>query len=333
MVDTRAPVLAVTNPVNAEFSAQASYTLRGTVDDGAGSGIASLSYSFDYDNDPDNELTATWEPITITGANWSKNIIDLGTEGQKTVAVRTLDVLGYKSIIGPVSFYYDQAAPTLSETSAVLLTAPSGNGVTIGGTAGDSNEIQKVLITRMKDEVAQSTVELVPSAAQKKSFPYTYNAITNNAANDGQWKFTITVVDIAGRSSQVLERTVLLDNTDPATPSINAFAGQYVENSLPASGTAPEGGSDEITRSGIGKVQYRMDNGSWVDANGTDAWFKTVDLSYALADLWTHEGTHLFEVKSIDRVLNESPIVGRNFTIDRADPGFDCHQSGCGISL
>ncbi len=301
--DSAAPVLTVTNPVDAEFIDGASYTIRGQVTDEGGKGVSTLEYSTDGGS--------TWTPIPLTGLNWSVGGVDfsVGGEGNKTLEVRASDGLNAASTV-TVDFYYDESPPSLSEdgigTDAQVVR--SGD-FTLSGVASDTNALSDVRITATKDGISQGEVYSTTSAGA-----YSYSrTLPGDGSEDGVWEYRLTASDVAGRTTEVV-RTVLIDETAPVVPVIDAFAGAYQVNELVSSGTASDGGG-----SGVQIVEYSFDQTNWGTATGTGSWFRTIDISVATGAGLT-EGDHTLYVRAIDRAGNESASGTRVFTVDRADP-------------
>ena len=88
LVDSSSPNLAVSAPGSGEGVEVTSYTIRGTVEDGAGRGVTNLAYSLDSTDGVDG----SWTDIT-PAFSWSVSGIDFSTggEGPRTLWVRASD--------------------------------------------------------------------------------------------------------------------------------------------------------------------------------------------------------------------------------------------------
>ncbi|WP_037547275.1 beta strand repeat-containing protein, partial [Spirochaeta lutea] len=312
VIDTESPDLTLTAPVDGEFIDSGSYTIRGQVTDNGGKGVTSLEYSTD---------NATWTTIPLSGFNWSVTGVDFSTggEGNRTLYVRATDGLNPESS-QQVDFYYDTADPSLSEDNYSAAQEITNGDFTFTGDVSDSNALKDtgaLVITASKDGGASSQVysrSAAQIAADGGSYSYTV-VLPDDGSDDGTWVYTITATDVAGRTKSET-RTFLIDETDPDTPVIDAFAGAYQVNELVSSGTAADGGS------GLQTVEYSFDQSNWSPASGTSSWFRTVDISMSAANV-NHrlgQGNRTLYVRAIDRAGNVSPVGSRSFTVDRADP-------------
>ncbi len=101
-LDTASPLLTISAPSANSWVDTANYTIRGTVSDGAGKGVASLAWSLD---------NATWTPITLSGLNWSTSIdVSGGGEGAKTLYLKASDGLNPDATAN-AAFSYDLVQP------------------------------------------------------------------------------------------------------------------------------------------------------------------------------------------------------------------------------
>lgn len=302
MIDTASPLLAITSPSTGEGVSSDSYTIRGTVDDGSGKGVASIEYSLDSTDG----TNGTWNTIT-KAASWNAGITLTGGEGLRTLWVRASDGLNLAAV-KQVSFQYDKDPPILTEGTSGLDEALVNRkeSVSFGGSASDSNALESVQV-RLNGGTPADVTE--PFA----SWTYTLSAPSDNS-NDGTYKIEFIATDVAGRT-KIITRNVTIDTTKP-TIEITSNPGAYITNSLAVAGTAGDGSG-----SGVATTYYRIGGSTGDPATGTltgsDNWFKTIDTS-GLA-----EGTHRVYVWSVDRAGNKSAEVSQNFTIDRADPIID----------
>lgn len=294
MIDTASPLLAITSPSTGEGVSSDSYTIRGTVDDGSGKGVASIEYSLDNSN---------WQPIT-KAASWNAGITITGSEGEKTLYVRASDGLN-TAVVKQVSFQYDKDSPALTEATSGLTESLvyKNTAVAFGGSASDTNELASVQVSL---NGGASTDVTGPFA----NWTYTLSAPSDNS-NDGTYKIEFIATDVAGRT-KIITRNVTIDTTKP-TIEITSNPGAYITNSLAVAGTAGDGSG-----SGVATTYYRIGGSTGDpktgDLTGTDNWYSTIDTS-GLA-----EGSHTVFVWAIDRTGNKSDEISQGFVIDRNDP-------------
>ncbi len=129
-IDLNAPTVSITDPAsNGAVLVGSAYSLTGTADDGAGSGVSLIEVSTDGGS--------IWTSATGT-SNWNKllNLNTLG-EGARSVRVRATDAAGNVSGASIRTYYIDQVAPTIN------ITAPTNTvnnaTFTLAGTAFDTN--------------------------------------------------------------------------------------------------------------------------------------------------------------------------------------------------
>lgn len=312
VIDTTSPTLEVTSPSTDELVDGTSYTIRGKVTDESGRGVQTLEYSLNSTDGVDGD----WTEVADPSFNWSVAGVDFsgGGEGAKTLWVRASDGLNPVSAQS-VSFSYDTSAPALSEdaigTDAQVI---QGSDFSLSGEVDDSNAISTVRIDATKDGVDQG--EVYNQSPGTLPFSYSYDVtLPGDGSSDDLWIYTIRVTDGGGRELS-LDRTVLIDETAPAAPSLDPFAEAYQVNGLAMSGSAAEPVADE--GSGIGLVEYRVNGTPWSPANGTASWYKTVDIGATGLNL--SEGAHTLYVRATDRAGNISAEVSQLFTVDRANP-------------
>ncbi len=309
-VDTQAPVLTVTAPLEGEGVSTTSYTIRGTVDDGAGRGVQSLQYSLDSTDGVDG----TWIDIPRAAA-WSVPGVDFsaGGQGAKSFRVRASDGTNAATVV-PVSFSYDTESPVLSVTgitgTAQVIRSASYSLVL---SANDTNALKSVVIGATRDGVSQGNrYSWTAPDTSTTTHGYTYTETIADSSKDGLWVYTITVTDQANRTVSTT-RTVLIDTINPAAPVFTSSQAGYVTTSLSVAGTAVDGGS------GVQTVYYRL-NGNAGDPEtgtltGTDNWFGTIPVPDTLA-----QGAYTVYVWTVDRAGNESAEANQSFVKDTENP-------------
>ncbi|MBN1242520.1 MAG: Ig-like domain repeat protein [Spirochaetales bacterium] len=298
--DTTGPSLTVTTPAASEFLETATKTFQGSVNDGAGSGVASVEYSMDSSDGSDG----AWFAANVAGTNWNVADVALGAQGAKFAWFRSTDALGNRTLLPRVDFYYDSAPPAIDETAVGTTDEVLTNAdVTLSGSASDLNALTNVTVSATKGGVAQGTLHT--DAASPDSWTYTHPA---TLANNGLWVFTITATDAAGRSSSV-QRTVRIDTIAPVPSITLPGAGAFVSGS---SYTASGGASDANI---VAAVEWSIDGATWYSVgSGTTSWSASLDLATI------GEGSRTLQVRATDEAGNLSAPVSRPFVVDLNSP-------------
>jgi len=316
-VDTQSPTLTITAPAANEWldAANNPYTLRGTVTDDGGKGVTHLEYSSTSD------FSSDVHPIPLAGLNWSVEDVDFSTggEGSRTLYFRTGDGLN-SDVIENVTFYYDEAAPIISESEiGTTDTQYSGDDFVLSGLWTESNQLDEIRISYTKDGGASQAVTTLTPETSGTDETWTYTVPVDNdgtgdgeetGIQDGLYVFTITAEDSAGRSA-TLTRSIGIDTTIPTiTPTASSIAG-YQDESVSISGTAEDPGTGA---SGIEKVQYSFDDTNWFDANGTTNWSYNIDVS-TLA-----EGNQTLYFRAVDKGHRTSNSDTTTIKVDHDAP-------------
>lgn len=242
-----------------------------------------------------------------------------------------------------VSFSRDDLPPKLTLTAPpAVINVASGTSFSLSGTTSDTNP------TAYPDVTVQYTKNGVPqggafSAAVNTAgafrddpgnpWSWTFTVDTAGHTTDGDYTFTVTAVDAAGKTT-AKTASVTIDTRAPAAVvgqpgSYASSAPQYWLSGTTSafSGTA----SDFVTSTFnlISKVYYVVDTlgvdhsgddpvaAGWPLAAGTSNWSATIDLS---SPQFTPEGQFSLWVASYDNAGNRSPVVRRDFGVDQAPP-------------
>ena len=243
--------------------------------------------------------------LYVNATDRAGNIRSFGGEG---------DVGGYDNPEEDEGEFYlvvDPNDPTITET-AIGDTAEQFTNADfdLSGDFGDNGPVA-LRIAATWDGASQGVVFTDETAGA-----YTYSrTLPGDGSENGTWVYTLTATDDSGRSAAVT-RTVIIDETAPADPTIDPFDGDYQVDELAARGDASDG------ESGVATVFYSTNytdddddtNDAWLPATGTGNWFRDVDVS------GLGLGDQTLYVRSQDRAGNFSQVVNRIFTIDRQDP-------------
>ncbi|MDP3178467.1 MAG: hypothetical protein Q8M76_11235, partial [Spirochaetaceae bacterium] len=314
-VDTTVPTLTVSAPVNGESTTNSVYAIGGTARDTGGvgfDGAADIEYKLD---------AGSWTSLTLSGTNWSKSDLNLGaTQGSHILNFRSTDKLGNIATLGPLTLYYDNALPTVSESTIGTTDARyRKTNITYGGTIGDTNGLTGFTISVDGGTATAAGISVTDmdgadnqlgTADDGGAWTYTADVDTDGAGADPglaeeTHSLVFSVTDIAGKTAS-LTRTVVVDTTVP-TASVVAVSG-YVSGTIPISGT-----SSDANLSGV-EYQLGGTGGAWTAASGTTSWTGSLDLSSAA------EGALTLYVRSLDRAGNYSINATTTVNVDRASP-------------
>ncbi len=295
-IDTSAPVIEVRAPAPNEPTDQANYTLRGSAyDTGSGLLVGSLVYVLNGGEE---------KPLSLIGQTWTADAT-LGSEGACQLVVKGRDLLGNAYTSDVVTFYYDKANPALTETAVGEDTKLTNGGFELHGSASDTNALSSLVVSVTKNDVAVKS--WAPVALSGKSANWAHAVALTDLVGDGSYVFTVTVRDIAGRTSS-LQRIVKVDTTKPEVTGMNLG-----NNELVRSASYTVLGSAADTGSGVARIEYSVDGTSWHGGTGGADW------SVALSGL-TDGLTKKFFVRAIDGAGNVGDAYERSYRVDLADP-------------
>ncbi len=295
-VDTTPPLLTISAPSANSWVDTATYTIRGTVSDGAGKGVASLAWSLD---------NATWTPITLSGLNWSTSIdVSGGGEGAKTLYLKASDGLNPDATVN-AAFSYDLSNPTITETvinttNLVYQTVD----FTLGGSIADTNAVANLQVEASKNGGPYTVVLSQAQSGQNAAWTYSKTVDPSGAhADDGAYAYRVTVTDAAGKTTS-LNRLVTVDTTRPVVAvAVPSAASWNQGTNLTISGTVSEVNP-------VPSVEYAVDAAPWTAPSGARSWFATLklDMDGAGPDTGLAEGNHTLHVRATDAAgLRASP--------------------------
>ena len=336
--DTKNPELEITAPVLNEPVATLGKVIKGTASDD-GYGIDKVEYKL-YRGlvSSANEATATVvtsEDKDVTSENFqlerkgeqwyikdSTNGMPLGTtEGQLTLKVTATEKMngtyGGGSTSKYVSFYFDKANPNLDETGVGTTGKTTNTTFTLSGTASDSNALVSVTINWTVGEADKSvTLTTDENDVWSQEFVVgTANSSANNYVEDGANEFTIIATDITGKTKQ-LTRTVTVDTQEPTVGDITVTttgttvgtATWYKTSSIEVTPAVTEHGL-----SGISKVEYQAEDGTWTPLS-------YVDEKYQGTIRFSGDGAKTFKIRATDVATNVSDEKSTTINIDTSAP-------------
>ncbi len=330
IVDTTKPVAVINTPSSLPSSNPAYWlsgptaSIGGTASDsGSGaSGVANVYYTTAAKGAGQPAFsTSTWT-LAAGAANWNGTIKLTGAgsigEGEFTLYVAAVDAVG--NIQTPTSrdFGVDQSDPTVSEGHSA--SSATKLAFTLSGSIGDTNALAALTVTEKKGASAPESVTIAAPAIVSGTGPTAWSTISLpiHGLTDGSYLYTITVTDVAGKTSQ-LTRTVKIDLTPP-TVAINAIPAWISGSAYTVSGT----GGDPIVSlnaSGVSAIANNLDgagwtNAAWVDtsggANTSGTWSATLT--------GLTEGSHSIQVQATDAAANACAPVLASFGVDFSPP-------------
>jgi hypothetical protein len=314
--DLDSPTITVTTalagqPARNFFNQNYALTIKGTAQEAASpplqSGLAGIQYYVRSGLNAALPATPAW--LDATGsASWVANVdlTDAGTypDGDYTVFLRSLDLMGNASAPRSYTVTGDRVAPTLTETEI-----------------NTSNTVYKPATFDIGGEISDARSGL-------SSFSYTRNGsasinamglinvmndtwrLTENDLADGTYSYVFTAKDNAGISSTVT-RTVTIDKTKPViviTSPTLAEEGAYIKaDSHNFKGTATDTGSSVST------INLTI-NGVSTAISPVTNWTTVQDLT-ALT-----EGTTYTALLEVTDNAGNAETATRTFKVDRADP-------------
>jgi len=316
-VDKTGPTVVIAAPLASESTNSSTYSISGTSRDTGGVG-------FDTTLDVEYSLNGGgWTGMTLTGTNWTVANLALGaSEGAKTLAVRSTDKLGNVTVVPTVTFYYDLANPTLTETTVSTTDTKYQNAnLAYAGKASDSNALSTLTVasallnggTPVAITVDADGADNIGGNADDNSWSYTADVDTDGAGADtglaaGTHVLTFTATDAATKTTTVT-RTIMVDATAPSLSGISDRTASWNgSQSISFSGTASDAGSGLVT------VEYRLSadgifDGSPVTENDWNTFTGTTAFSAAVSV--ADGATNKIQIRSVDRAGNTStPVVG-----------------------
>ncbi|MCR4938579.1 MAG: Ig-like domain repeat protein, partial [Treponemataceae bacterium] len=335
LIDTTAPELDVTKPLEGE-SLTAAYKVAGTIrDTGARFGNETSGVFYSFDNEE-------WTRVPVSTANWESSLIQLpSSQGRQLVYVKASDNLGNTTGVVEREFYYDEAAPVIIESSINSMDiVAKQESFTLGGTWTETNELSKITIVYTKNGGSTQTFRTIEPAGTDAD-PDKGEAVawqcevavdtsedgSGEGLDSGLYEFTITAEDGAEKQSSVIRR-IRIDLIPPEDPDVTSISGEsktyggktYYSGNVTISGTASDGGEEISSQSGISKVQYSMTGGSdesaWTDCTGTTSWTAAIDGSE-----FTEEKEYTLYFRAIDGsgLVNQGSVT-RSIFIDKSSP-------------
>ncbi|MCQ2591432.1 MAG: Ig-like domain-containing protein [Treponema sp.] len=362
--DTLAPELAISAPTEGEPVDTNSKTIKGTVSDD-GFGLEKLEFELRNINDSEStivkdnngkDIKGLWlasgtaetnnYPLTIKGEQWyyagntqNATSIPLGsTKGKLQLYVKATEKASgnetAKTTESTIDFFYDEALPTITETSVGTGEKVTNAAVTLSGAVSDD---------WMLDENAAITIAVDPTSEDSNVWKTISKSVIDASAGGNQWTHTldvgngefklsdgshtvvITAKDASGKTNNQT-RYLKIDTQKPAAPTdstvytdlyndgtANWFKTRSVAVSVKSTDTA-----DANYNSGLSQLQYTKDSPS----KTTRTWENmVVENGVGTTTIaFDSDGQKTIYFKAVDVAKNESTETPLNFYIDATAP-------------
>ena len=305
-VDTTAPAPAVTAPVTASFTNNATPTLAGTAGT-AGGDLNAITVKVYSGASTAGTLLQTRTATASAGA-WSVAATALPSNGQYTVQASQTDAAGNTGTSSAITFTYDTVAPAVTLTTPASGASLQNRTPAIAGTAGtatgDVNAITVVIYSGAG--TGGSVVQTLNPTAAGGSWNVNAASLT-----DGVYTARATQSDQAGNVGTTAALTFTVDNVAPS-PTVTAPSGYVATGTPTISGTAGNASGD-----GTSLTVEILSGASVVRTLGATRSGTTwsVATSPSLAD-----GAYTARVTQADAAGNSATSATSAFTVDTAAP-------------
>jgi hypothetical protein len=261
--------------------------------------------------------------VSLVGSTLSKSFeFDVSTaglaDGAYAFKVEVSDTTGVSNDpMTPVWFAYDTAVPTVVLNTNATDNNPVGPyrnaDFTVQGTVQDANGISKVEFS-LDSGSTWEDLEIIAASGENKA----WSKLITAASNNGTKVLLVRATDKFGRVGASSSILVTIDTVVP-TVSVTSPGTFVAGPSVTITGTSSDSGSEA---SGLDKVYYRVDGGSWQEASGTASWNTTLDLDTdgTGSDTGLSEGNHTLDVYVSDKAGNQSSVQSITFMVDQNNP-------------
>ena len=340
-IDLEAPTVTITSPSSNSIEGT-NFLFKGTMNDDDGTGINSYSYKFVKSDTAEDSIE--WTEVITASDSWSfyKELAAGNTasennlcEGDWSLFVKAKDVAGNESVPVKRQFTVDITYPELTEIGIGTAGSTVRNGITLSGTASDSNGIEAVVITDNLNTASSWTITRTAMTAGSTAGTYNWSqqiqlGTETNKLIDGNHTLTITATDISGKQTRIT-RSVIVDTTAPDILTITSPATDDATGAAAISGSSKVftgNATDNI--SGLESYSYVFSQSAtaptegWttVEAeNGNWSINRTVSSTTQAAEGCLHEGEWYLFIKAKDKAGNETQTpVTRRFWVDQSVP-------------
>jgi predicted GH43/DUF377 family glycosyl hydrolase len=286
ILDTQAPSGSVVIENNAYFSMDREVELNVTATDEV-SGIKDIALS-----NTEDFLGAAWQPYSET-VTWTLS----EGNGLKQVWVR----------------FRDNAGNTVTHSDKIFLrdTRPTGT-LEINGGAMYTNTVAVALnITADRPEIVTDVMlSNSPLFPEGKWETYNESILWVLDKNDGNKTVYMRLRDNYGIVSQDIMDSIILDTTRPEVKVVSPEKPVVKKAKFMFEGTT-------MDEAGVELVEVKLDDGPWLEANGTVNWSIELEIKKF--------GAHTLEIKAVDKAGNEEILVYefKRRKKDDGGPGFE----------
>jgi len=274
-VDGTAPTVSI-SPSNQSWTNQ-NVTVTITATD-SGSGVKRIEYMISTDNG------TTW-PGTWTQVSGSSTTITLSNTGQYKIRARAVDnVDNTSNYIESGTYQIDKIAP---ESPTITLSTENWTNQNVTATVSGGSD-------------GHSGVDRIEYRLNGGSWTTYSSALT--ITTEGITTVEARTVDKSGNTSSIVSKQAKIDKTAPPAPSITVSPSTWTNDVVTVIITTS--GSDNI--SGIDRIEYRINGGSW----------QVYSSSFAI----TNEGITTIEARIIDKAGNISSTASKQAKIDKTPP-------------
>lgn len=283
-------------------------TINGTVSDGTGSGVATITITIEHNYNGQYWNGTSWEdlivdlPVTLSGDNWTYYIEQrFISDHNYTVTPTATDKAGNSAIGTSDSFTYDITSPTVNITS----------------TASGSTNISPIRMTATFNEAVENFTidDITVTNATTSNFTtvsdsvYTFNVTPSSQGEVTVFIPSMAAQDIAGNNNQDSNLfSITYDTTPPAAPTVSdpAEAKTLNADNYTIKGTAEAGATVKIYKEGV------------LAGSGTA---DTPSGEYSISVTLTQDAVNNFTVTATDAAGNESEATTvPAITEDSTDP-------------
>jgi hypothetical protein len=325
VIDRTGPTVSVTTPEASSWQSATPLTIRGGVSDNAGVDAVyyiAANVGVDHSSDTPTVIQNTWTLADGAGS-WSDEL-DLASlgEGAKQLWVAALDKAGNWSTPTATAFSVDLSAPraTLNMTGTfveVAMLQSTRLPFTLSGTADDAafttgRAAASAVLSYTKDGGAATNVALTPAADGSWSWSSSSANLTDGT-RDGLYVFTLTVTDVAGKTSTV-QQLIRIDTTAPTLVVSAPAPGEPTDQlTYTIIGTSRDTGGVGFDGTQDVEYQFSTEGSTWhaLTLSGIN-WSQSINLGAG-------EGSRTLNFRSTDAVGNvaSTSVV---FYYDLADP-------------
>ncbi|MEW6620123.1 MAG: hypothetical protein AB1422_12450 [bacterium] len=256
------------------------------------------------------DIWSEWGTATMGTLTWQ---LDFGLKPTEVLTDGTRTVwMEVKDISGKTAIYYDSIIlDTTAPAGAITIKAgdiySTGTGVSILLEYSDNmSGVVRLLYREDGTETwSQINIGTLTSGATTTTVTLT--------GGDGIRTVYYQIVDVVRWNSGTISDSIILDTTLPVT-TLNGIISVQVKNDIIITGTA----TDILSQ--IVRVEYRIDSGSWIQAESNDGKFDSGTEAFSIILVELPEGTHTITAHAIDAAGNIGLSTSTTFLVDTQGP-------------